>query len=155
MTAKRTSFTVAPWVRAICLITSKLLRIRARLRSGPTTRSRLVTGPRLSEMSSPIAGHTDRTLRSVITGRIKIANARRSPSRRLRRLSAKRSRAVGAGAGVQPGAGSASLSGVASRSAANGGQPGDAVGYSVMDLDQQADPVFREPRKEPHLPERS
>ncbi len=37
----------------------------------------------------------------------------------------------------------------------NGRQPGDAVGHGVMDLDQQADPVFREARKEPHLPERS
>ena len=65
---------------AICLITVRLLRMTAMWRSGPTIRSRRVTGPRLSLINSPTAGHPDRNLRIVATGSTKIENAPLSPA---------------------------------------------------------------------------
>ena len=118
VSARRTSFTVAPCACATALTSSRVVRITARLRSGPTIRSRLVRVAGSSARSSRIAGQASRACRSVVPGRMSIDPARLTSRRCRWTLSLNRSRSDGGGVGVHGDAGVTGAPGSASRKAA-------------------------------------
>ncbi len=107
--------TFAPCRCATCLARWRSPRMTARLRSAPTTWSRLVRGVGCAENMPRVADTTSCTCRAVVLGRPRAENAPPTPAAWRRRLSASSERAGGTGAGVHGRTGPAGVPGVASR----------------------------------------